>query len=200
VLRQIEDLGLFENSIVCFTTDHGMYLGEHNRCGKSNICAYDDRGPWPLYEEITHIPFMVRVPGVKPRRIKELVQPVDIMPTFLELAGVPVPSDLHGKSLVPLITGKSRKPVRQYAFSSQALTTSVANRPKTTVRDKNWTLIVGGKEGSPPELYDLRRDPGQKKNIFSKNKDVAKRLHSALLKFLRDVGTEEAKIESIAEL
>jgi len=198
VLRKIDDLGLRDNTVVCFTTDHGMYIGEHNRCGKSNICDYDDRGPWPLYDEVAHIPLMVRIPGMKPRRIKHLVQPPDIMPTLLDLAGIAAPEQVQGCSLAPLLKG-GRKPVREYAFCSTALNPG-KNKPKTTVRDKNWTLIIGGKEGDGPELYDLRKDRAQRKNVFRGNKDVARKLHEALIKFLRDVGTSEEKISSVAKL
>ncbi len=69
LLRKIEDLSLFENTIVVFTADHGMYIGEHDRTGKSNLSDDDDRGPWPLYEEITHIPLIVKAPGFGPRRV-----------------------------------------------------------------------------------------------------------------------------------
>ena len=58
VLDKIEELGLFDDSLVVFTSDHGMFVGEHDRTGKSNIHPEDDR-VWPLYEEISRIPLMI---------------------------------------------------------------------------------------------------------------------------------------------
>lgn len=201
LLRKIEDLGLNENTAICFTADHGMYIGEHNRAGKSNICEEDDRGPWPLYEELTHIPLIIRAPGVKSgQRIRELAQPPDIMPTLLELAGVDGPDGMEGHSLAPLMKGRKVKWPRQHAFCSPALTAGLNDRPKTTVRSKRWALVIGGQEGSRPELYDMRADPQQKRNVFSKNRTAAERMHRALLRFLSDVGTDEAKIASVSEL
>ena len=200
VLRKIEDLGLFENSVVVFTADHGMYTGEHDRTGKSNLCDNDDRGPWPLYQEITHIPLNIRAPGFEPRRVpKALAQPPDILPTVLDLAGVPEPEGVHGKSLVPLMRGEG-EPVREVAFASQALAPNRAGAPKTTIRDERWTLIIGGKDGTGPELYDLEADPGKETNVLADNEDVAARLHAAFLDWLLEVGTDVGKIYALRNM
>ena len=83
VLDKIEELGLFDDSVVVFTSDHGMFVGEHNRTGKSNIHQEDDR-VWPLYEEISHIPLMIAAPGVEGgRRVSGLTQSVDLLPTLM---------------------------------------------------------------------------------------------------------------------
>ena len=80
VLDKIEELGLFDNSVVIFTSDHGMFVGEHNRTGKSNIHSEDDR-VWPLYEEISHIPLMIAAPEVAGgRQVSALTQSVDLLP------------------------------------------------------------------------------------------------------------------------
>jgi len=198
LLRKIEDLGLLGNSVVVFTADHGMYIGEHDRTGKSNLSDGDERGEWPLYEEITHIPLMIRAPGIAPRRVpRHLVQPVDIMPTVLDLASVPLPDQMHGHSLKPLMDGKAEWP-RKVACCSQALAADRAGSPRTTIRDSHWTLIIGDKEGTAPELYDLRSDPAQERNVFAAHRDVADRLHRDFLQWLKQVGTEEDKIKALA--
>ena len=197
LLRKIEDLGLFENSVVVFTADHGMYIGEHDRTGKSNLSDDDERGPWPLYQEITHIPLIVRAPGFQPRRIPgNLVQPVDIMPTVLDLAGAPLPDGMHGHSMKPLMGGSADWP-RKVAYASQALAPNRPGAPKTTIRDGPWTLIIGGKEGTGPELYDLQSDPAQQNNVFAAKQSVAQGLHRTFLDWLADVGADRAKIEAL---
>jgi arylsulfatase A-like enzyme len=192
VFKKIEELGLFEDSIVVFTSDHGIFLGEHNRTGKSNIHPDDER-VWPLYRELPHIPLLISAPGVKGgRRVDELTQSVDLLPTFMELAGVKSAVDLkmHGLSLAPLMRGRAKKWPRQYAFSS----TFIRNG-EPTVTDKRWTYIAYGEKGGRPELYDLRVDPGQKKNVLGTFPGVARRMKKALGDFLLDVGTPEENYE-----
>lgn len=191
LLKKIEELGLFEDSVVVFTTDHGIFLGEHDRTGKSNIHPDDDR-IWPLYQEITHIPLMIAAPGVAGgRRVKELTQSVDLLPTLLDLTGVKAEGvEMHGRSLRPLMQGKSRGWPRRYAFSSPFI-----RNGGPTVTDKRWTYISYGEKQGEPELYDLKEDPAQKKNLIRKRPDVASRMHKALMKFLEGVGTPEENYE-----
>ncbi len=92
-------MALWDNTIVIFTTDHGMSLGEHNRTGKSNINDDDDRR-WPLYPEVAHIPFLIAAPGLDGgREVAAMAQPADILPTLLDLAGLDVtpPEPFHGR-------------------------------------------------------------------------------------------------------
>ena len=58
ILQKIDDLALWDDSIVVVTSDHGTSLGEHNRTGKSNICDHDERY-WPIYPEVGHVPFLI---------------------------------------------------------------------------------------------------------------------------------------------
>jgi len=201
VLRKIEDLGLFDNTVVVFTADHGTYLGEHNRTGKSNLCAHDDRGPWPMYREVAQMPLMISVPGAKGgKRIKELVQPPDFMPTLLDLAGCKIPSSCHGESMVPLLKGQKGKWNRKYAFSSGALNANPAYmNEKSTVTSKTYSLILGGKRSQKPELYHLPTDPRQKKNIAKQKPEMVKRIRNDYIKWLRKMGTEESKVQSLME-
>ena len=99
-----------------------MHLGEHNRTGKSNIHHDDDR-IWPLYEELSHIPLMVADPGVRGgRRTGELTKSVDLLPTLLDLTGVPGPGlDMHGHTLTPLMRGRAKGWPQRQAFSSTFL-------------------------------------------------------------------------------
>ena len=186
VLDKIEELGLFDNSVVIFTSDHGMFVGEHNRTGKSNIHPDDDR-VWPLYEEISHIPLMIAAPEVVGgRRVSALTQSVDLLPTLMALAGVEK-SDLamHGHSLAPLLAGSTAWP-RQYAFSS----TFIRNGGPT-VTDERWTYLAYGEHGGAPELYDMQVDPQQQTNVSGEHPEVARRMQQALADFLDEMETPE---------
>ena len=194
VLTKIEELGLFEDSIVVFTSDHGMFVGEHNRTGKTNIHPDDER-VWPLYQELSHIPLMVSAPRVSGgRRVGELTQSVDLLPTLMDLAGVKHKNlEMHGHSLRPLLRGDTKDWPRKYAFSSPFIRTG-----GPTVTDKRWTYISYGEKGGKPELYDLKSDPGQKKNVIRKYPGVTRRMQKALSDFLSGIGTPEENYSLLA--
>jgi arylsulfatase A-like enzyme len=209
LLQKVEDLGLFDDTLIIFTTDHGFYLGEHGLTGKVVM----------LYEEVCHIPFMARMPrGAGARRSASLIQPADIMPTLIELAGAQDPGTMHGKSLAPLLAGDQRA-LRPAAVSSWAVihepkermpaATSMAQirspgdsasgyswlkqawsvKP-STVNDGEWALICGARDVEP-ELYHLPSDPAQQRNVFAQHRDEAKRLHEAYIALLESLGTNE---------
>jgi len=185
LLQKIEDLGLFENTAVIFTTDHGTYLGEHGYVGKR------DR----LYEEVAHIPLMVRMPdseGSLRGRCGAIVQTPDLMPTILELAEAPCPRTVQGKSMLPLIKGKEA-PESRTAISSPSLVGRML--PSwITVTSKVWALLAARIDPSArieSELYNLSEDPSETKNLYDEEDDVAEQLHSEMVKRLRSMGAED---------
>ncbi|MBN2450914.1 MAG: sulfatase [Lentisphaeria bacterium] len=103
-LEQLEIMGLMDSTMVILTSDHGTHNGDHGRTGKN----------WVLMEEISHIPLIVWHPqlghGTRPR---QLVQPVDFLPTVLEAAGVPIPEGLHGRSILPYLRDPEMRAARQ---------------------------------------------------------------------------------------
>jgi arylsulfatase A-like enzyme len=98
VLDYLDEAGMTENTVVIYSSDQGFYLGDHG--------WYDKR--W-MYEESLRMPFVVRWPGVvQPgSENSDLVQNLDFAETFLEMAGVDVPADMQGRSLVPLLQGRT---------------------------------------------------------------------------------------------
>jgi len=197
VIRKIRELEIYDDSLIIFTSDHGMYLGEHNYTGKSNLCETGAPGPWPLYNEVTHVPLIIHLPGQKSRRdYTEIVQPPDIMPTILDISGIREKTEIHGSSLAPVF--KNGKWPRKYAFSSPALKDDPENElPVTTVSDTEWTLIAGGRKGQKPRLFNLREDPAQEHDVLEKNSKKAGEMAAALVKFLESLDTENTKIEAL---
>ena len=186
----IERLGLYENTAVLFMSDHGHYIGDHGRVGKSGKTA---DGPWPYYDEISHMVMMARVPGAEGGvRLPSLVQPVDVMPTVLELAGVPAPDGVQGTSLVPLLRGGSidERPV---AVCSPAMNPNPAKPYCSAITDGEWTLQYRGGT-CPAELHHVRQDPAQLENVYGLHRAEAERLHQGYLELLRQVGTDEDKV------
>jgi arylsulfatase A-like enzyme len=193
VLEKIDDLGLWDNSIVVFTTDHGMSLGEHNRTGKSNINERDERC-WPIYPEVAHIPFMIAAPHLAGgREIDELLQPPDILPTLLDLAGVEAePAQaFHGKSFAPTLRGRTQEPLREFAITSGFLRAKSGDEIKSkhvtpVLYTKTWAYAPFGPAGER-ELFDLEADPYATRNIAEDHPDVVEELHGKFKEFLREI-------------
>jgi arylsulfatase A-like enzyme len=196
LLAKIEDLGLFGNTLVIFTTDHGFYFGEHGVVGKFGM----------LYDEMNHIPLIMHMPGAKPGRRSQFVQPCDHMPTILDLAGIEHPAPIQGKSLVDILKNNG-KPVRDCAVNSWAVihppatetpvTLNASNwdqycrrlKPSTLITDQ-WTLITSAGD-MLSELYNNAADPGQTKNVIKQNPAAAKDLHAKYISLLESLGTDE---------
>ena len=95
-LDEMDELNLWDDTVVVLTTDHGHLLGEHGYWAKNYM--FD-------YEELVHIPLMVSAPGVGHRRVPALTSTIDLMPTFMELHGGELPPAVHGRSLCHLLHG-----------------------------------------------------------------------------------------------
>ncbi|MBU0607595.1 MAG: sulfatase-like hydrolase/transferase, partial [Armatimonadetes bacterium] len=201
VLQKIDDLGLWDNSIVVFTSDHGKSLGEHNRTGKTNINDGDDRY-WPIYPEVAHIPFMVAAPGLQGgREVDALAQPADILPTLGDLAGVTLepPEPFHGRSFAPHLQCEDADPVREVAVSATFLRPGqMIGRKATTpvVYTPEWAYVPVGAEGEK-ELYRLPDDPYAETNVIADSPAVADDLHRRLAAELRALGAPDEAIAGL---
>lgn len=201
----VDLLGLAENTAVIFLSDHGFYFGEHDLFGKSVFWKKGDELQsfahqyWsPLYEEVTRVPLMMRIPKHKAQRIGALVSVPDVMPTVLELAGLSKPKGISptSTSTIPLIEDEAEE-THECTFTSGPLYNEggvsfivssdphvVRETSPATISSKEWTLLYA-KQGLPSELYNLSSDPKQKKNVFDSNKDVARELHRNYVDFLK---------------
>jgi len=220
LLKRVKDLGLWDDTAIIFTTDHGFYHGEHGLMGKSIITskAPESHSLATLYDEVTHIPLMMCVPGIEPTRCEALVQPPDFMPTILELAEARIPETVQGRSLLPLIRGENPS-WRDFAVASPSIIHGPMAGQRISVINGDWYLIycgqiedalrdlpaerkirivdgferlqkiVGGKPRN--ELYYLPNDPKQAHDVFNENTEIAKGIHAKLVKFLESIGTRE---------
>ena len=142
ILDGLEQLGLRDSTAVIFTSDHGYHLGEHGFWQKTN-----------LHEEVTRVPLIISVPGLKPGRSQSLAELIDIYPTLAELAGLDIPGEVQGRSLVPVLKDHSAT-VRQTALSLHS---------GYGLRSSDWAFL-SHKDGTT-ELYDMRNDPRQFTNL-----------------------------------
>lgn len=180
--RFLKENGLWDRSALIVSADHGEQLGEHSLLGHTE----------GLYEPVTHVPLIMRVPGAERlngRRLKQLVERVDMMPTILDLAGVDHSGlQLQGKSLLPLLENPALE-LRRYAYSS-----SKRNLPGTpdqliderVIRDRRWKLHWYLYKGGY-ELYDLQNDPLETVDLSGREPGVLKRLSFELLKRVEQV-------------
>lgn len=191
----LKTLDLWDSSAILFMSDHGFYLGEHGFVGKHTVLDHKDG--WPLYSTVSHVPLLLKLPGelsaARARRISQLVQPVDLMPTLLELGGGPPPEGLHGSSLLPSLRGEDG-PLRELAVSSPRLVTDLDTTVYSTITDGEWSLIDGGSRAKW-ELYHLPSDPFQYVNRVEEDKNIATRLHGEYIAVLERIGTAADKIK-----
>lgn len=158
ILKTLEDAGALDDTLVVFAGDNGFFLGEHGLGDKR-----------AMYEESIRIPLVMRYPRmlVPGSVIEPMVLNIDICPTFLELAGVTVPTDVQGQSLAPLFRDHRHK-IREdwlYEYNWEA---EAKRRPGIRgVRTERWKYITYLDEENIPELYDLANDPLEMKNIIN---------------------------------
>lgn len=160
LLDYLEEHNLLENTLIVYTSDQGFYMGEHG--------WFDKRF---MYEESMRTPLIMRLPKRYNRRgdVKELVQNIDYAPTFLDIAKVDIPKDVHGISLLPLIRGDKNLEWRKslyyhfYEFPAE-------HRVKRHygVRTERYKLIHFYNDIDSWELYDLKTDPKEMNNIYGK--------------------------------
>jgi len=156
--KTLKKLGLDKNTIVIYSSDQGFYIGDHG--------WYDKR--W-MYDESLKMPFIVKWPGVtKPgSRNTELIQNLDYAETFLEIAGAPIPKDMQGASLVPLLKGQKPKDWRKEIYYHYYEYPSVHMVPRHNgIRSKRYKLMHFYQFENEWELYDLKSDPDELKNLY----------------------------------
>ena len=200
IFQKLDDLDLWDSTIVIFTTDHGMSLGEHNRTGKSNINDRDSRR-WPLYPEVAHIPFLIAAPGITGGETRDLLaQPVDILPTLIELSGLEVdaPAPFHGRSFAPSLRGETQSPLRDFAICGCFLRLKEGEVPPNAstpvIYSHKWAYAPIGPD-SAAELFDLENDPYAEVDLAAEHPDVAEKMHQQLIQWLRELGAPEEAIE-----
>jgi arylsulfatase A-like enzyme len=183
-----------DDTAVIFHSDHGFNVGDHERFGKN--CQDPEERDWPFFEEVSHGVLMIRLPG-GPSGLRHsfLAQSVDLMPTILELAGLPLPDGVKGVSLTPALHSRAM-PTRRVALTTQTLnepTDRVARRT-TSITDGTWTLHYRGNE-EPWELFNVEEDPTQEINLVRSHREQAQRLHADHLEQLRYAGVRDDVIE-----
>lgn len=158
ILGYLDESGLAEDTLIIYSSDQGFFLGEHG--------WYDKR--W-MYEEALRMPFVARWPARIPAgtRVPEMIQNIDYAPTFLEAARVPVPEDIQGESLIPLMEGRGRGGWREsiyYHYYEFPAVHMVAKH--YGVRTDRYKLIHFY-ETDEWECFDLESDPNELRSVYA---------------------------------
>ena len=172
ILDELERSGAARNTIVIFSTDHGDQLLEHGLEGKNLF-----------FEASVHIPLLMKFPNrVRPAGYKDLVETVDVLPTLLDFAGIPIPGNCQGRSLA-LLTGGGTYEAREAVFAENIIPEvitggglempyvpgqgvgGIRHPDSKMVRTGRWKLNYY--PGNGGELYDLSNDPGETRNLYA---------------------------------
>jgi len=184
ILDYLDESGLAENTLVIYTSDQGYFLGEHG--------LWDKRY---MYEESIRMPFLVRYPPlVKPGSVnKDIILNVDFAETFLDLAGVPIPPDMQGRSICPLLKGKKPPNWRTSMYYHYLEPGGIP--PHYGVRTDRYKLIYYYGLAEPEwELFDLQKDPKEMNSVYGKPEyaGVAEQLKKELHRLRGQLGDLKA--------
>lgn len=171
LFNHMKEKGLLDNTLIIFTSDHGESLGEHDR--------FFEHSTEP-YEELTLVPLIIYYPRIisEHRLIHTPVQGVDIMPTILDICGIKGKS-LRGISLVPMLQGQAVQSRKDPILSQSNNAWSFA------IYQDEWKFMATVDNPHREELYNLKDDPKESKNLISQGKKMAEPLRRILHEYLR---------------
>jgi arylsulfatase A-like enzyme len=169
-LRELKDQGLYENSVIIFTADHGEEFLEHGRLGHAKT----------VYHELIHVPLIIKLPGVAPQRIDTPVALLDVYPSVLDFLGIDAPPHIEGRSLLPeALGGQEGRGETRPIFSE-------------TWRGSGWQSVTVGerklhvnRQDGKRELYDLSSDPGEQRDQSEAAEQELARLEGILASWAR---------------
>jgi len=189
------DKTTLDHTIIVIFSDHGEMFAKHGRFGRAGMV----RGT--LYDEVTHVPLIIKIPGQKGKTVEGLTQIIDVMPTLLNILGLSVPDGTQGKNLIPMMTG-AKESVNEFVFAgskyewfrrSFARILYPVKSINASIRDRRWKLIYEIKEikeeGSIEEtyeLFDVLNDPDELHNLIDKEVTVTSALKRKLSKWSKE--------------
>lgn len=206
ILAYLEESGELDNTVIFYTSDQGLMLGEHDYIDKR----------W-MYEESMRVPLLVRYPKLVTPGLRSdmLIENIDIAPTLLDLAGVPVPSYMQGRSFVPILRGDTPVNWRNEVYYRYWMHMAHHDNPAHYgIRTKDFKLIFFyglplDANGALPkrtqpgwELYDLRKDPHETQNVYREPeyRDLVKKLKVELLRLKAEIGDTDEKYPELMEI
>ena len=167
----LSDTGVYQKSILVLAGDHGEGLGEH---GEKTHGFF-------VYNSTLHVPLLIKVPGATPRVISDEVSLVDVMPTILQALRLPAPASVQGRSLLGEVLGRPGSgPSNLYSETYLPLLHFRWSQLRA-LQSHNLKYI----DAPRPELYDLRSDPRELKNLYTTRRAEAHEIHDRLFALLQ---------------
>lgn len=181
-LDYLDQHDLAKNTIVIYLSDQGFYMGEHG--------WFDKRF---MYEESFRTPMVMRYPGVvKPKTVSDaFVMNLDIGPTVLDAAGIDIPKDMQGKSILPMLSKKDKRKNLFYHYYEKG---EHNVSPHFGIRTKRYKLIRFYDKVNAWELYDLKNDKHEINNLYGQEKyqKITKQLKADLEKLILEYDDQDA--------
>lgn len=182
LIRFLKEKGIYQDTIIVLCGDHGESLGEH---GEKTHGFF-------IYNATMHVPLIIRLPHAQEtptRTVGDPVSLVDLMPTVLAAAGLDVPSQVQGHSLLPAMNERPGKATgagvehRDTLYSETYLPRLHFNWSELRAAENTKYHFI---DAPRPELYDLVKDPGETHNLFSEKKAVGEEMRAKLVALIRD--------------
>jgi len=195
ILEQVEKLGLEDDTIVIFTSDHGYNMGHHGLRYKGNgyWMVQGKKGCRPnMFETSMAVPLMIKWPGVvKPgTKVDALVSNVDMFPSVLSMLGVKTPKNAkpEGLDFTPWLHGKSVANWRDALFGQYQMINNARDSMRM-IRTSDWKLVRHYKVEGKDELYYLKNDPKESKNLYNdpERKVIQKELQDRLDQWMKSI-------------
>src|SRR2546422_3356861 len=172
LIEFLKNKGLYRNTLIVLSGDHGESLGEH---GEKTHGFF-------IYNATLHVPLIIHLPGgMHAKTVANLVNLADLMPTVLDALNIQIPAQVQGQSLLPLMSPKKEDNARSL-YAETFL-------PRLHF---NWSELRGVEtetyhfiDAPKPELYDLRKDPGETHNLFAEKKAVTEEMRVRLAKLIQ---------------
>nr|XP_056704381.1 arylsulfatase K [Euleptes europaea] len=174
IISALSEMGLLKRTLIIFTADHGELAMEHRQFYKMS-----------MYEASSHIPLLIMGPNIKSQLISSVVSLVDIYPTMLDVARIPIPKNLSGYSLLPLILEKTENkipPRKQHpGWILSEFHGCNVNSSTYMLRTGKWKYIAYSDDHSvSPQLFDLSVDPDELTNVATKFPEMTQSLNRKL--------------------
>ena len=190
VFGALEETGMLDNTVIVFAGDNGYLQGEHGGMGDKRM----------MYEESIRIPLLMRYPRlVRPGSlVDQMALNIDLCPTFLDLAGVRRPDGVQGQSWAPLLQGRTSGWRKDFFYAydfEPPYNRKPANRG---VRAESWKYITYPDLDDIDELYDLKNDPEEMRNLIDspKHAEVVAQMKSRFQELIRETGYTPAPAQT----
>lgn len=185
LLSGVEELGLADDALVVLTGDHGEGLGDH---GEGSHGFF-------LYDTTVKVPLIFSQTGTLPSglTISSQARTVDIMPTVLDLAGLPVPGTAQGVSLAPALLGGARPAPRDAYIETYHTLYSYSWHEMQALRTPDWKYV----RSPEAELYDLKNDPGEANNLAARDSKALAKMESALAGLEESIAGGSANLKAL---